>query len=252
MKFSFDLTKTIENMKKNIKVVHDPAKYDRAIVNHPFYKEMVAEIIKTIKKHNSDPRILEIGMGPGTLTEHILKIDFKDFVGLEPEKEDFDYVKKKFFNIKKNKINFKNEDLWTFSSDEKFDIITTSFVDHHIPMDKKIKYYKKILDLLKPDGIYIAGEEPIGSYTNEDERILKLFQYHGNIIKTCIEEGFFEMAEIETRALKNGIECWDEFKIGSVMYKEILLESGMKVIRFDKLGPEELPEAGVYVVVTSH
>lgn len=241
-------------MKKNVKVVHDPAKYDRAIVNHPFYKEMVSEIIKIIKSHtgNGNKNILEIGMGPGTLTESLLKLDLESFVGIEPEKEDYDYVKRKFSRADKKKIHFENVDMWDFSAKKKFDIITTSFVDHHIPPDKKVNYYKKILSMLSPNGIYIAGEEPIGSYSNEDERILKLFKYHGYIIKTCIEQGFFEMAEIETRALKNGVEGWDEFKISSSEYHSILKKAGMKVKRFEKLGPSELEEAGIYVIVTSH
>jgi len=242
----------MELMEKKVKVVNDPEKYDSAIVNHPFYKEMIKKVITTIKKHNSSPSILEIGMGTGTLTEHLLKLNFTEFEGIEPEKEDYEFVKLKFKDFDKKKIAFKNIDLWNLKTDKKFDIITSSFVDHHIPPEKKLDYYKLILSLLKKDGLYIAGEEPISDYSNNDERIIKLFKYHGYIIKTCIENAHFDMAEIETRALKNGIEQWDEFKISVPKYKKILLDAKMNIIEFKKLGPDELSEAGVYVIVGSH
>jgi len=252
MMFQFDLTKTIENMKKNVKVVHDPEKYDKAIVVHPFYKEMIETIIKTIKLNSKKPHILEIGMGTGTLTEHLINLEYKRLIGLEPERIDYEFVCKKFIKTKKPNVQFKNCDLWGFKPEDKFDIIVSSFVDHHIPTDKKVKYYEKILDLLEINGIYLAGEELISDYSTDDERIIQLFKYHGYIIKTCIENSDFDMAEIETRALKNGIERWDEFKISSNKYKETLNEAKMNILRFDKLGPKELKNAGIYVIVSSH
>jgi hypothetical protein len=106
--------------------------------------------------------------------------------------------------------------------------------------------------MLDEKGIYLAGEEPIGDFSNNDEWIIQLFKYHGFIIKTCIEEGNFDMADIETRALKNGIEQWDEYKISIPKYKDILTKAGMKIINLEKMGPKELKEGGIYVIVGSH
>jgi SAM-dependent methyltransferase len=251
MIFQFDLVKTLDNMDENIYVFHDPEKYDRAILNHPFYKEMIKGIKKEILNSGfENSRILEIGAGPGPLTQYLIELSYKDYFVIEPDKNEFKYLKQKF----KSKINdnFKvfNTTINKFDQNGKFDYIVASFVDHHIQPNKKENYYSKIIKLLSDNGIFISGEELLGKYSNEDERINRLFSYHGYIIKTCIEESHFEMAEIETRALKNGIEKWDEYKISYSQYKKILKKCNFNIIKFNKLGPNEVEEGGIYLMVS--
>ncbi|MFH0875320.1 MAG: class I SAM-dependent methyltransferase [archaeon] len=250
MIFQFDLTKTLENMGENIYVFEDPKKYDEAIPKHPHYIEMADKIKKEIsKKPKKNISILEIGCGPGPLTQILYSDEYKQYDAIEPDKREYKYLCKKFEGKLGKSFRIFNVPIHEFKSDIKYDIIVASFVDHHISPDEKINYYKKIISFLSKDGFFIAGEELLGEYSNNDERIIRLFQYHGYIIKTCIEESNFDMAEIETRALKNGIEKWDEYKISGKEYKKYVQSSGMKIIKFEKIGPIEVKEGGIFIII---
>ena len=88
----------------------------------------VEEQIENFKKGVKNPRILEIGMGTGTLTEHLLKLNYKELNGIEPENVDYEFLKKKFVGIESNKFEIYNSDIWNFNPKIKYDIIITLIV----------------------------------------------------------------------------------------------------------------------------
>lgn len=233
----------------NISVMDNPEKYDRAITAHPFYKEMVDSILNFASKFAVlDSKILEIGIGTGTLTEKLTpKLKFSKYVGIEPDKKCFDFYVKKFAG--KSGIVFLNEDV--DSVKENFDLIVSTFTEHHIPYEKKLDYFRKISKLLPKNGVYIAGEEFIGDFKNESERKSSLREYHGYIIEECSKRGFKKMAEIETLALENGLKKFDEFKTSLTKFLNTLKLSNLDVVEIKKIGPSNniLENSGIYVVL---
>ena len=232
----------------NIPVTHNPEKYDRAITTHPFYNEMVDAILNFASKFAiPDSKILEIGIGTGTLTEKLVpKLKFSKYVGIESDKKCFDFSVKKFAG--KSEIIFLNEDV--DSAKENFDLIVSTFTDHHIPYEKKLDYFRKISKLLPKNGVYIAGEEFIEDFKNENERKSSLREYHGYIIEECSKRGFKEMAEIEALALENGLKKFDEFKTSLTKFLNTLKLSNLDVLEIKKIGPGDniLENSGIYVV----
>lgn len=232
-------------------VVDDPATYDQAIRKHPFYKEMTDLIVAMIKNHaDSNRKILEIGAGTGTLTEKVIKISYSQYSVIEPEKDAFSYLKNKFSKLRGSRHKLVNKDFLAIRGTKTFDIIFSSFVDHHISFKKKPVYYKKIFNLLKPKGIYIAGEELIRDFVGEGERKKALKEYHGYIIQEVIQRGDFDMAEIELRALRNGLDKFDEYKTSLTHYIQTISATGFRIRKCQELGSKK-SGGGIYVVVAA-
>ena len=244
------LNRLLENIPSGVSVLHRPQDYDRAIRVHPFYNEMAAKIIDFGNRyHPGRKKILEIGPFTGTLTERtIFCLNPKKYVVAEPEEEAFRFLKEKLGYIEN--LELVNEDLENLSG-EKFDLVISSFVDHHIPYEQKEDYYRKINSLLHPGEVYVSGEEFIRDFENEKQKVNALKEYHGWIIQKCIEGNHFLMAEIEAHALKNGIENFDEYKTSLEKYLEYLKAADFEICEKEKIGPDDsvLKNSGIYVVV---
>jgi len=246
-----NLEKLLENIPAGISVIRNPRDYDRAIRTHPFYKEMLTQIIDFGRAYSPKrKRVLEIGAGTGTLTERAVfgVGQFDKYIAIEPDEGAFRFLKEKMGDTPKLElVNDRIENL----AGEKFDLIISSFVDHHIPYEKKKEYYRKIHSLLHPEKAYVSGEEFVQDFKNEKERTDALKKYHGWVIRKCLEENHLLMAMIEAQALKNGIEKFDEYKTSLKKYLERMRSAGFEITEKRKIGPDDsvLKNSGIYVVV---
>lgn len=245
-----NLEKLFENIPVGISVIRNPRDYDRAIWTHPFYKEMLTQIIDFGRAYSPKrKRVLEIGAGTGTLTEKaVLCLNADKYIAIEPEEKAFRFLKDKLGSIKN--LELVNERIENFLG-EKFDLVISSFADHHIPYEKKEGYYRTIFSILRPRHVYVSGEELLQNFENEKERTRVLKNYHGWVIRKCLEENHSLMAMIEAQALKNGIEKFDEHKTSLKKYLELMRSAGFEIIEKRKIGPDDsvLKNSGIYVVV---
>ena len=269
-KLNFDiLQEQLSNLEDDSRVVDNPMLYDSAIRNHLYYNEMLDSILRYSTKELNN-NIFEIGFGTGTLTERLLNHDYLSFYAIEPEKRLYDYGFDKLFSLIENSGSthklyntfFLNTDFLSFPEktfsgvDENvykfinnyFDIVTSSFVDHHIPEKDRENYYSRIFNLLKPGGSYVSGEEFIRSAENPFERELNLKEYHEHIIQDALNKGYEDTALLESIALNNGIKGTDELKTDPQTYHGYLTKAGFEVEAFLKIGPNGMDLSGVYVI----
>jgi len=131
----------------------------------PFYKETYDILISAVPFKNSENiRILDLGCGTGTLAKRLKqnfplsKITCLDFSANMLE------VAKSKLNKYKDDIEFLAGDFNKISSEEKYDVIVSSFALHHISTDKeKIRTYKNIYRSLTNNGVFLTADIVLGA-----------------------------------------------------------------------------------------
>ena len=252
----------------DISIYHENEKF------HPYYKDMLDEIIKLIEidinnirelRHWYPLKILEIGPGTGILTEMyaskkycsqdgrpLLKIDL-----IEKDGQCFKFLEKKLEKeIFFSKLYHEDFLEHNFHS-KKYDLIITSFSNHHIERSKVPRFYEEIYELLENDGKFIFGEEYLPEYDEEDEESYKkaLFTYHINIISNAIntglktgENGYFKLAELENILLNQEIKGQGEYKV-SLASAEGDLKNAKFDYTFSLIGPTDVSVGGIYYCI---
>jgi len=230
------------------KIYEHPTDYDTAIHNHPFYKEMKKRMFEIAKERlDFNSRMMEYGAGTGNLTAVMACLPFKYFLVTEPDDICLRYLQEKLGS--NPRLTFDKRDITNFSTEDPFDVIVSCAVDHHVHPSKKTRYLEIIRSQLKSGGLFIAGEELLNPFDDENSRIRALYDYHGTIIRMAIEEGHFDTAQSEAMALMNGIDEFDEFKIPTSVYFDNIEKAGLELQDPEKIGPDDGQEHGVYVVV---
>lgn len=149
---------------------------------------------KIDKEEFSDFKILEIGSGTGFLSKVIL--DFrkvKSMTCLEPSEKMILLAKN---NLKDyENVFFQNDYLDQISPNEKFDLIISNSVLHHIP-DPNV-FLRDINSRLKSGGYYLLSHEPNNVFfTSEVFRIYCIIRYIdrfiGKLLRTISNEKVFK------------------------------------------------------------
>ncbi|MEL6438417.1 MAG: class I SAM-dependent methyltransferase [Cyanobacteria bacterium J06621_8] len=233
-------------------------------------------------KPNTLIKVLEFGAGTGILSGDILEC-FKSFdknnvkgrlLSMEYDSVYADYLLKKYDN--ELEFTFLQEDSKVYDPPGKFDLIYSSFADHHIIRNEKNarEYFSNIQINLHQGSKYIVGDEflPEHDYKNPQERIKALKKYHSHIIDKANDDYNMandsknraliqELIELENEALESGIRAVEnpddpnsgDFKVSLKHYQERLKGTGLKIVgEPTRIGPQDdaLSEevGGIYVI----
>lgn len=102
--------------------------------------------------------ILDFGSGAGDLAfeiEHMLEGNAR-ITGIDPSPEMVAMAKKKAAK-RKSKVQFQAEAVEKLSfADNTFDLVTSSFVLHHLPEDLQLKAFTELKRVLKPGAVFFA------------------------------------------------------------------------------------------------
>jgi len=233
--------KTIE-MSKYIKI-HD---YDIHEEEHAYYIEMLELMISKID--TSKPiRILELGAGTGLLTKRLEKLPNTNIVAIEYDWACFKRLQHNFSHS--SNIELHHEDSRIFNPAGKFDVVISSFSDHHIKPKDKFLYFRNVINNMKEEALFIVGDEFIRSYSesDKDDYILALTEYHHHIISIAEEKGQTILASLERESLRSGIEELGDFKVSTEVYEKYLKQVRFKFTK-ELIGPKEILNiGGVYV-----
>lgn len=249
------------------RVVSDLPRYDRAIRLHPGYDEMTASMVDAVTSVITGKKrilnVLELGPGTGTFTERLieglrphgikLRLTF-----VEPDEQAAAFTSEKVKALNAGNVELNREsyaDLLDLDKG-KFDVIVGSFAFHHISDKNKLASLERMRRLLGSGGLAVFGEEFVKHYENALERRHALAEYHAHVINRMLElgqspssNGERDMALIETLALVNGLENFDEAKISLSEFKALAEKAGFSVARQTKFFPSDSLERGVYTVV---
>jgi len=220
--------------------------YNKVEMTHPYYIEMLQEILKQVRKNKNNDnktKILEIGAGTGIVTSRLANIQNVTIDSLEI---DTNCCKALMKHIKNKNVSIVQGDAVTFIKNKPYDIVVSSFAHDHIHFSRRKKLAKNIASNLKQNGVYIVGLEILPKFSTEKERKQALYKYHNHIIGKAKKDGHHKLAKLEHEALVSGIK-----KIGDFKTHVRAFENEMKphfIISFkEKIGPINKKTGGVYV-----
>lgn len=242
------MTPTTAPVTKEMSRYIDLETYHKHEKTHPFYKEMLAEILSEIKKYlkkNKTTKILELGAGTGIVTLELVQLPSVDITAVEIDRHCCTFLQKKLSKYKN--VQVVQGDMVTFLSAEPFDIVISVFSHDHVHYDKRFEFAKNINKNLNPHGVYIMGNELIMEFISEQERKKSLHSYHNFIIKKAKKEGHHEVAELEKEALHSGLNKIGDFKRHEKMLEEEMQKADFKIIKKEKMGPKNKKIGGVFV-----
>lgn len=117
---------------------------------------LVDDLIKITKeKHFENPNILEVGTGSGCISIALKKNINCTMEAIDISNEAIKIAKKNALNNQVD-INFVNEAIENYSSNQQFDILVSNppYVDYNSPVDEKIKYEPQIAIYADDRGLY--------------------------------------------------------------------------------------------------
>ncbi len=142
--------------------------YDDSILNskgYPFegYYQLFGTIEKIVQS-KTHPKVLDLGIGTGTLSLQLQK-NGADITGVDFSKKMLEVSREKLGDIKLFHQDL-TEGLPVELYGQAFDFIVSTYAFHHIPTVLKKMYIKHLVSFLKPDGQLIIGD--IGFRTRAD------------------------------------------------------------------------------------
>jgi len=237
--------KTVE-MSRYIRI-HE---YDQHEEKHAYFADMMSAMTDIVAKSaqgNSKLRVLEFGAGTGIFTSRLAALPFVDhIVAVEYDWACCEILRHKMRHT--GKVHVEYQDSRTFSAGT-FDVIVSSFADHHIrPVDKP-RYFKNVANNMRPGAQFIVGDEFLPEYDAKGNaaRGAALEAYHRHIIDLALKQGETAVAALEEAALKSGLDEEGDFKLPCSSYEKMLQGADF---HFTKtcIGPLDLDHVGgVYV-----
>lgn len=238
---------------------------------HAYFIEMMQRIITIAEqfRNSTFTKILEMGAGTGHLTKRISSAfaDSAKIIAIEYDSECYTFLlqNKDIFSHQSN-CEIINENSREYDPPGKFDIIVSSFADHHIIRSEAEadKYFEMVGKNLHSGASYIVGDEflPEHDTTNPKSREAAIRSYHGHIIdvaKSMQEEaseadkiGYKILIELESKAMESGLNEEGDFKVSLSHYLQRLSRNGLRYDPPILIGPtdKQLHEkvGGIYVI----
>jgi tRNA (cmo5U34)-methyltransferase len=183
----------------------------------PFYNICFNVIIDILKQAYYKPKsILDIGIGTGNLSLKLLEAFPKsELTGIDLVDDFINIARQKLINYSKN-VKLICKDIKEFSFINKYDLIVTSFMFHHLENKEKKLIYKKIYGSLNQNGFFFnldfVGSSSRYFYNLFDKIRIMLMQNEG-IDKKTIQKDYIEHRALEIPVPDREQMIWLE-KIG--------------------------------------
>lgn len=217
---------------------------------HPYYVEMVDEILKIVVDYSREKdgllKALELGAGTGLFTQDLINLDFVEVDALEIDIECIGTLQKHIGSL----ARCLQGDAVTYCQEGYYDLVLSTFAHDHIHYDRAKDFVANIRRNLTRGGLYIMGGEILPRYSTMAERAEALHSYHGYIIQKALRDGHYAVAQLEINALKSGLEMIGDFKRHEALFEEEMLSTAFKLRKKVKMGPNEMNHVGgVFVYV---
>ena len=223
--------------------------YDEAEKTHPYYEEMLAGVVTSVRKvirERGPIRILILGAGTGIDTSAILQLGgIQQLEVVDLDEHCLEILKKR---INDGRLRCHCGDMVKFYREDQYDVILSVFSHDHVPQELGERLMKNIRRNLKPGGYYIMGGEILSNFKTEGEWVESLFRYHIHIIEKALKDFAFPVAHLEIEALRSGFEKIGDFKRNVAQMESELQSSGLTIQSSERIGPVEQEDiGGVYL-----
>lgn len=224
--------------------------YDAHEEKHAYFREMLEKMIDLLPLAGKSPlRILEMGAGTGILTKRLAALpSVGEVFAIEYDWACYHHLRDNMRRFQ-GKVITEYKDSRTFDPPGKFDVIVSSFADHHIRPGDKRRYFENVIRNLKTGALYIVGDEFLREHdpANETERVAALHAWHDHVIELAEKDNERILAELERESLISGIERKGDFKLPCSIYESMLRKAGFAFEKF-LIGPQDISDiGGIYV-----
>ena len=187
--------------------------------------------------------ILDVGCGDGRYSE-IFVNTCKKYVGIDINEEQ---IKENIKNNKYKNAEYYLENIATYKSKEKFDVIVLSIALHEIDVKEQGLALKNMLSILKDDGKIIVldpnfEKDSFQSLWNVAYRGLKLFdhdyvvKHSQRVIEMAVEQGLCKVTKRDTVYIPFSFNDLDEIYdmiINDIEFRDLNLTEKEKQTLFD-------------------
>lgn len=191
--------------------------------------------IKEIKTNSKRKIALDFGCGAGNLTKHLMELDL-GVVSADISPKFLEMIEDRFPEIHKSKtLQLNGEDLSNIE-DDKFDLIATYSVLHHVP--DYLKIVEEFVRVIKPGGVIYIDHEVNNNYWEKPKELVEFYSKRGKPSKSIFR--FFKPSIYlsKIRQLINpkyqaegDIHVWQDDHIEWDKIKKVFKENGCQVVK---------------------
>jgi len=134
--------------------------YDKQIrISIPFYDRALATLVSVVESSKVEPkRILDLGVGTGNLANLLLRTwPEAQLTGIDLV-ADFIHVARTRLSAFADRTTLASIDVADFSFTERYDLIVSSFMFHHLTDEMKRATYERLLSCLSSGGTFINAD----------------------------------------------------------------------------------------------
>lgn len=180
---------------------YNKGRYDKGDVINQQWREEGQQVRDALHNIPQQSHILELACGTGIWTQELVKIGERiTCVDASPEMMAINQAK-----VQSDRVNYIQADLFTWQSDQQYDMIFFGFWLSHVPSEKLADFLQRVSAMLKPDGI------------------LFLVDSQATLQATANNQTMPTDTTIHQRILNDG----REFKIVKVFYEPNALQSDL-------------------------
>ncbi|MFA6914588.1 MAG: class I SAM-dependent methyltransferase [Endomicrobiia bacterium] len=179
----------MDNIKEHFE--NEAAIFDNIIIKIiPYYIEMIDALLSAISFDKTQKiNVLDLGCGTGNLSKRILdKYTNANIVCVDISQNMINIARQKLADYKN--VEFVVGDIEEIEFKDKYDLVVSSLVLHHLVTDdRKKNFYKRIFNMLNENGIFVNADVVIGtSKFLQDINISSWIKY---MQKSCSDEEIF-------------------------------------------------------------
>lgn len=186
-----------------------PADYNRIITKEHIYiaaaDNVICQIIQGIIGNNPQAEVVEIGSGPGRITDKVhVRATPKKITCVDTDKTFLDFAKSN--TLYPEKTTYVRESALHYNHPTKVDIFYSQGFHHHIAKGNSTEtYLSNLYSQLTPGGVYILSDEFLPDYSDNDDREIKAIIWYSHVISHALKHNFVYLAKEEAKTLIDDI-----------------------------------------------
>lgn len=222
----------------------DSAIYEKALEYWPYITSWNRVLEYVHRQAPQNGSLVDLMCGPGYLLGKIASIRTDlSLKGVDIDKRYIVHAKEKYPSIV-----FDREDILSWKSVERFDVVTCTGSLHHIPYEQQEQAVQKMASLVKPDGFVIISDSYVGDYVSETERQVAAAQLGFEYLKATIQNGASKPVVQSTIEILWNDVLKKEFKT-SLKKRKAVFEAVFEKVETVKTWPGAKTKYGDYVSI---
>ena len=205
----------------------DPVTYNALIAVHLYIAAADNAIAQIVGYHSNGEnlQVVEFGCGPARIMRLLAdEFTFPNVTGIDHDKTFIEYAQKTLGAMSGTAVL---ADAMTYQHPVPIDIAVSQGFHHHVPKGEQTRrYLENVYRQLKPDGIYVVGDEFLPSYRTNKKRQPQAVTWYAHIIGAALKGGYTQLAVEEAKTLLDDLaEGTDESSAKSEAQIQFVLDN---------------------------